>query len=63
MSEPLIIEYTNLLHKHRDVNAAPVKQFLADHAADEVFVRRAKALNKVFALKEALVTSDQRSKR
>jgi hypothetical protein len=56
MTQPLI-QYTNLLHKYRDPNAAPVKGFLEKHSSDRVLLRRAKALNKVFRLKEQLVTS------
>lgn len=52
--QPLIIEYTNLLHQYRDVNAAEVQRFLKQHADDPVFVRRAAVLNKVFKLKPEL---------
>ena len=55
MSEPLIIKYTNLLHKYRDVNAKEVKEFVEKHKDDEVFVRRAQTLNELFALKKDLV--------
>ena len=61
MSQPVIIEYTNLLHKYRDPNAAPVKEFLKSHSSDKVFLRRAEALNKVFQLKAELVTSGLRN--
>ena len=57
MAQPMIIEYTNLLHKYRDSNADAVKDFLKAHSSDEVFVKRAKALNKVFRLKAALVNA------
>lgn len=51
MAEPLIITYTNLLHKYRDPRAKEVKEFLEKHRGDAVFVRRAQTLNKLFALK------------
>jgi len=53
--EPLVITYTNLLHRHRDPNAAEVLAFVRQHAGDPVFVGRVKTLNQVFQLKEALV--------
>ncbi len=53
--EPLIITYTNLLHKHRDANAKEVKEFVEKHQDDEVFLRRAKTLNELFAIKKDLV--------
>ncbi len=55
MSDPIIITYTNLLHKYHDTNAKEVKKFVEQHKKDEVFVRRAKALNELFALKKDLV--------
>lgn len=55
-SQPLIIQYTNLLHEYRDPKAGPVKDFLAKHG-DPVFQRRARVLNKLFRLKENQVTS------
>jgi len=57
MSEPLIIVYTNLLHQHRDPEAEPVKKFLEEHSEDRTFVERAEVLNKVFRLKEQLITN------
>ena len=54
--QPLIIQYTNLLHQYRDPNAKPVKAFMKKQR-DPVFQRRARALNKLFKLKEELVTS------
>ena len=51
MAQPLIIEYTNLLHKHGGPDAAPVKKFLQENSGDQDFVRRAEVLNQVFALK------------
>lgn len=56
MAQPLIIQYANLLHKYRDPNAAAVRGFLQEHSSDEVLLRRANALNRVFRLKEELVT-------
>lgn len=55
MSEPLIIQYTNLLHKYRDDKAKEVRAFVKKHKDDKVFVRRAKTLDKLFALKKDLV--------
>ena len=57
MKTPLIIQYTNLLHKHRNPNSEALKGFLAKHSGDKDFLRRAKILNKVFILKEELVTT------
>jgi len=51
---PLIIQYTNLLHKHRDPNAEEVKAFVEQHKDDVAFVRRAEILNKVSRLKDDL---------
>lgn len=51
---PLIITYLNLLHKHRNVNAVPVRNFVRENIADEVFVRRAAALRAVFTMGQAL---------
>jgi hypothetical protein len=51
---PLIIEYTNLLHKYRDPNAPEVQTFLRQHPDDETFLKRAQVLNKVFKLKAEL---------
>lgn len=58
MTQPLIIQYTNLLHKYRDPNAEAVKAFREQHATDEVFLKRAAAINKVWKLKEQLVKAD-----
>jgi hypothetical protein len=55
MATPLIIQYTNLLHKYGDPTASPVKAFLEENSQDEAFLRRAKVLNKVFELKRQLV--------
>lgn len=53
--QPLIIQYTNLLHQYRDPEASEVVAFVQTHSGDAVFVRRVEVLNKVFRLKEALV--------
>lgn len=57
-NDPLIIQYTNLLHQYRDPNADEVKVFVEQHKDDAVFVSRAETLNKIFkwiyALKEDL---------
>jgi (2Fe-2S) ferredoxin len=49
MNEPLIITYTNLLHRYRDINAKEVRKFVDQHNDDKVFVRRAHMLDKLFA--------------
>ncbi len=54
-SEPLIITYTNLLHKYRDANATEVKEFVDRHRQDLTFMRRVKTLNELFAIKKDLV--------
>jgi hypothetical protein len=59
--QPLIIQYTNLLHQYRDPQATACRWFLESHRGDAVFMRRAKILNKLFRLKENLVTRDERS--
>jgi hypothetical protein len=60
MEQPLIIQYTNLLHEYRHPGAAPVREFLKKHS-DPVFRRRVKVLNKLFELKRVLVTPKGRS--
>jgi hypothetical protein len=57
MAQPLIIEYTNLLHQYRSPEAEPVKKFLRENGHDAVFLRRARALNRLFRLKEQLINS------
>jgi len=52
---PLIIQYTNLLHQHRGPNAKVIKDFRKQHASDEVFIKRADTLDKVWRLKESLL--------
>lgn len=54
--QPLIIQYTNLLHQYRGPKAKPCQEFLESHQHDEVFIRRAKVLSRLFRLKENLVT-------
>jgi hypothetical protein len=49
---PVIIQYTELLHKHHDPNAAEVKAFVELHRDDEVFLRRAETLNRVLRHKD-----------
>lgn len=56
METSLIIEYANLLHQYRDPNAEAVKKFLENHSSDSVFLKRARVLNKVFKLKQELVS-------
>ena len=50
--EPLIIQYTNLLHQYRDPNAAEVKAFVELNKGDAVLMRRVETLNKVWELKQ-----------
>jgi len=49
--EPLIIQYTNLLHQYRDPHATEVKAFVEKHKGDAVLMRRVDTLNKVWELK------------
>jgi hypothetical protein len=49
--KPLIIQYTNLLHKYRDPAAKEVVDFVKQYEADEVFLKRVAVLNKVWLLK------------
>lgn len=50
---PLIIQYTNLLHKYGDPGASAVTAFVERHKSNGVFVRRVKTLNALFLRKEA----------
>lgn len=52
--DPLIIQYTQLLHRHMDPNHSKVKAFVEQHKDDDVFVRRAGTLNRLYALKRLL---------
>ena len=54
MAQPLIIQYTNLLHKCRDPQAKAVKAFVERHT-DPTFRKRVKVLNQLFRLKMNLV--------
>ena len=53
-SEPLVIQYTKLLHKCGGVDAPPVQAFRKKHADDAVFQRRAAKLDELFVLKQTL---------
>jgi hypothetical protein len=55
-TQPLIIQYTNLLHQYRDPAAKPIRDFVAQHSGDKVFLKRAEVLNQMFKLKNELVT-------
>jgi hypothetical protein len=55
VGEPLVIQYTNLLHEYQDPAAPAVVAFVQAHQGDEVFLRRVEVLNKVFRLKAELV--------
>ena len=48
MAQPLIIQYTNLLHKHGGPDAKQVKAFKDKHKKDSDFIRRAETLDRVF---------------
>ena len=41
VEEPLIIQYTNLLHQYRSPDAVEVQEFLRRHGGDTVFLERA----------------------
>ena len=61
MAKPLIIQYTNLLHQYRNPEVDVIKKFVEKHSGDLVFVKRARALNKVFRLKEELVETPNKT--
>lgn len=66
MPDSPIIEYTNLLHRHGSPAAPPVVAFLNEHAADRQFVKRAKALNRLFLMnpeRARAATREPRSRR
>lgn len=50
METPLIIQYTNLLHKHKNPNAKAIKDFKEHYSEDEVFLKRAKILDALYAM-------------
>jgi uncharacterized protein YutE (UPF0331/DUF86 family) len=54
MKKSLLIQYINLLHKYKNINAPKVRQFLQDNSEDYLFVKRAKAFNDIFKLRESL---------
>lgn len=47
MPQPLIIQYTNLLHKHGGPTAKACRDFIENHT-DLAFRCRAQTLNKLF---------------
>jgi hypothetical protein len=51
--QPLIIQYTNLLHQFRGPNAIEVRAFIDQHEDDTIFVRRANIINALFLLNAA----------
>ncbi len=55
---PLIIQYANLLHQYGDPNCTEVREFVSQHADDEVFVRRTKVLDRAFSHKPELTKPD-----
>ena len=54
MSKSLIITFTNLFHKYRDENAKEVQALRVKHKDDTTFIKHAKTLNKLFAIKKDL---------
>src|SRR6516225_2169041 len=46
-TDPLIVQYTKLLHKYRDPGAQPVWEFRQKHSGDQVFSRRAAMLDRL----------------
>jgi hypothetical protein len=44
----LLIQYAELLCKHRSTSAKPVKDFFDKNRDDVKFIRRAKMVNKLF---------------
>jgi hypothetical protein len=55
MTQPKIITFTNLLHKHRNVEHEKVQAFLNKNAQDKVFSKRAAVLIRVWKLKQGLL--------
>lgn len=49
--DPLIIQYTSLLHQYRDPKAVPVLAFVEVHKDNAVLMRRVETLNKLWELK------------
>ena len=58
-SEPLVIQYTKLLHKWGRIDAALVQAFKKKHAGDAVFQRRAAKLDELFVLKQTLEKNEE----
>lgn len=44
----LLVDFTNLLHRHRRTDAPKVKAFLKDHRDDPAFLRRARVVMLLF---------------
>lgn len=55
MTQPKIITFTNLLHKHRNSQHKEVQAFLNKNADDKVFSKRAAVLIRVWNLKQGLL--------
>ena len=53
-TQPLVIQYTNLLHKHGSPDATPVVEFRKAHKDDTVFLKRAQVLDTAFKTKLTL---------
>jgi hypothetical protein len=50
--EPLIVQYTNLLHEHQAPNAPAVQQFFKEHKDDSVFAERAQKLGALYVIEK-----------
>jgi hypothetical protein len=48
--EPLIVQYTNLLHQHQAPNAPAVLRFYEQHKHNTVFAARAQKLNALYVM-------------
>ena len=58
-NEPLVVQYTKLLHRCGRADAPAVVQFRKKHAADAVFLRRAAKLDELIVLKQTLEKDGQ----
>jgi hypothetical protein len=55
--EPLILQYTNLLHQYQGPEAQEVRNFLKEHEKNQIFVERARKLNALYVLNKSLLPS------
>ena len=49
----LLLEYTNLLHLHKNANAIIVTRFVCKHEDNVELMHRIRILNALFAIQEA----------